>query len=163
MALLKRATWLLAVLAVVLLVATVLLAHNRLRAGLWLALGCVVAMVLSRTVVHRVVDDAPSLVPGAAGQAAIADILGEATRGLLRLTGLIVILAVLVVVWTLFRRGWIGHDLLSRRRGRARAGGRRWCSASASARCCSAWCSPSPRCCSCRACSRRSVRWPSTT
>ena len=33
MALLKRATWLLAGLAVVLLVATVLLAHNRLRAG----------------------------------------------------------------------------------------------------------------------------------
>ncbi|HET9666806.1 MAG TPA: hypothetical protein VFP09_08630 [Desertimonas sp.] len=112
MVLLKRATWLFAVLAVVLLVATVMLAHNRLRAGLWLALGCVVAMVLSRTVVHRVVDDAPSLVPGAAGQAAIADILAEATRGLLRLTGLFVILAVLVVVWTLFRRGWIGHDLL---------------------------------------------------
>ena len=112
MVLLKRATWLFAVLAVVLLVATVMLAHNRLRAGLWLALGCVVAMVLSRTVVHRVVDDAPSLVPGAAGQAAIADILGEATRGLLRLTGLIVILAALVVVWTLFRRGWIGRDLL---------------------------------------------------
>ena len=39
MALLKRATWLLADLAVVFLVATVLLAHNRWRAGLWLALG----------------------------------------------------------------------------------------------------------------------------
>ena len=111
-ALVKRATWLLAGLAIVFLVATVLLAHNRWRAGLWLALGCVVAMVLSRTVVHRVVDDAPELVPGAAGQAAIADILGEATRGLLRLTGLVVILAALVVVWALFQRGWIGSDLL---------------------------------------------------
>ena len=89
-----------------------LLARNRLRAGLWLALGCIVGMVLSRTVVHRVVDDAPSLVPGAAGRAAIADILGEATTGLLRLTGLIAIIAALVVVWTLFQRGWIGGDLL---------------------------------------------------
>ena len=81
-ALLKRATWVLAALAVVFLVATVLLARNRLRAGLWLALGCIVGMVLSRTVVHRVVDDAPSLVPGAAGRAAIADILGQATTRL---------------------------------------------------------------------------------
>ena len=112
MALLKRATWVLAALAVVLLVATVLVANNRLGAGLWLALGSVVAMVLSRAVVHRVVDDAPSLVPGAAGQAAIADILSEATRGLLRLTGLIAILAALVLIWTLFQRGWIGRDLL---------------------------------------------------
>jgi hypothetical protein len=111
-ALLKRATWVLAALAVVFLVATVVLARNRLRAGLWLALGCIVGMVLSRTVVHRVVDDAPSLVPGAAGRAAIADILGEATTGLLRLTGLIAIVAALVVVWTLFQRGWIGGDLL---------------------------------------------------
>ena len=89
-----------------------LVANNRLGAGLWLALGSVVAMVLSRAVVHRVVDDAPSLVPGAAGQAAIADILSEATRGLLRLTGLIAILAALVLIWTLFQRGWIGRDLL---------------------------------------------------
>ena len=111
-ALVKRATWLLAVLAVVFFVATVFLARNRWLAALSLGLGSVVAMVLSRTVVHRVVDDAPSLVPGAAGQAAIADILGEATRGLLRLTGLIVILAALVVVWALFQRGWIGSDLL---------------------------------------------------
>jgi hypothetical protein len=111
-ALIKRATWVLAAMAVVFLVATVLLAHNRLRAGLWLALGCLVGMVLSRTVVHRVVDDAPSLVPGAAGRAAIADILGEATTGLLRLTGLIAVIAALVVVWTLFQRGWIGSDLL---------------------------------------------------
>ena len=111
-ALLKRATWVLAALAVVFLVATLVLARNRLRAGLWLALGCIVGMVLSRAVVHRVVDDAPSLVLGAAGRAAIADILGQATTGLLRLTGLIAIIAALVVVWTLFQRGWIGGDLL---------------------------------------------------
>ena len=111
-ALLKRATWVLAGLAIVFLVATIVVARNRWRAALLLALGCVVGMVLSRTLVHRVVDDAPELVPSAAGQAAIADILGEATRGLLRLTALIAILAVLVVVWALFQRGWIGSDLL---------------------------------------------------
>ena len=92
-ALVKRATWLLAALAVVFLVATVILARNRWRAGLLLGLGSIVAMVLARAVVHRVVDDAPDLVPGAAGRAAIADILREATRGLLRLTVLVVILA----------------------------------------------------------------------
>ena len=92
--------------------ATIFLARNRWLAALSLALGSVVAMVLSRTVVHRVVDDAPESRSRAAGQAAIADILGEATRGLLRLTGLIVILAALVVVWALFQRGWIGSDLL---------------------------------------------------
>ena len=31
---------------------------------------------------------------------------------MLRLTGLIAIIAALVVVWTLFQRGWIGSDLL---------------------------------------------------
>ena len=110
--LLKRATWILAVLAVVLVVASMLLAHLRWRAALWLGLGATVAMVLSRTVVHRVVDDAPTLVPGSAGQAAIADILGEATTGLLRLTGLVAIVAVLVVLWSLFQRRWLGTDLL---------------------------------------------------
>jgi hypothetical protein len=108
----KRAVWVLAALAVVLLAATVLLAQNRWRAALWLALGSTAAMVVSRTLVRRVVDDAPELVPGAAAQAAIAEILGEATSGLLRLTGLIAILAALVIVWALARRGWIGDDLV---------------------------------------------------
>jgi hypothetical protein len=108
----KRAVWVLAALAVVLLAGTVLLAQNRWRAAFWLALGSAIAMVISRTLVRRVVDDAPELVPGAAAQAAIANILGEATSGLLRLTGLIAIVAVLVLVWTLARRGWAGEDLV---------------------------------------------------
>ncbi len=111
-ALVKRATWLLAALAVVFLVATVILARHRWRAGLLLGLGSIVAMVLARALVHRVVDDAPNLVPGAAGRAAIADILREATRGLLRLTVLVVILAAVVAVWALFQRGWRSSDLL---------------------------------------------------
>jgi hypothetical protein len=111
-ALMRRATVLLAILAVVFIVATILLAHRRWRAGLWLALGCLVAMVLSRLVVHRVVDEAPDLVTGVGAQAAVADILDEATRGLLRLTALFAILAVLAVALTLFRRNWNGSDLL---------------------------------------------------
>jgi hypothetical protein len=111
-ALVRRATVLLAILAVVFTAATILLAHRRWRATLWLALGAVVAMVLSRAIVHRVVDDAPGLVNGPGAQAAVANILDEATRGLLRLTGVILIVAVLAVVLALFRRSWIGSDLL---------------------------------------------------
>jgi hypothetical protein len=111
-ALLRRATVLLAILAVGFIVATVLLAHRRWRAGLWLALGALVAMVLSRLIVNRVVDDAPDLVTGAGAQAAVANILDEASRGLLRLTGLIALLAVVIVALTLFRRRWNGSDLV---------------------------------------------------
>jgi hypothetical protein len=111
-ALVKRATVLLAILAVVFIVATILLARRRWYAGLWLALGALVAMVLSRLVINRIVDEAPDLVTGAGARAAVANILDEATRGLLRLTGLIVILAVLALLLTLFRRNWNGSDLL---------------------------------------------------
>jgi hypothetical protein len=111
-ALLRRATVLLAILAVVFIAATILLAHRRWHAVLWLALGCLVAMVLSQLVVHRIVDEAPDLVTGAGARAAVANILDEATRGLLRLTALIAILALLAVVVTLFRRNWNGSDLL---------------------------------------------------
>jgi hypothetical protein len=111
-ALFRRATVLLAILAVVFLAASVLLSRNRWHAALLLALGATVGMILSRAVVNRVLDDAPDLVTGPSGQAAIADILGEATRGLLRLTGLIAILATVVVVWALFQRGWQRSDLV---------------------------------------------------
>ena len=111
-ALVRRATVLLAILAVVFIVATIVLANRRWYAGLWLALGGLVAMVLSRLVVNRIVDEAPDLVTGAGARAAVANILDEATRGLLRLTGLIVILAVLALLLILFRRNWNGSDLL---------------------------------------------------
>jgi hypothetical protein len=42
----------------------------------------------------------------------VANILDEASRGLLRLTGLIALLAVVVVALTLFRRRWNGSDLV---------------------------------------------------
>jgi hypothetical protein len=111
-ALLRRATVLLLILAVVFVVATILLAHRRWHAALWLALGALVAMVLSRLIVHRIVDEAPDLVTSAGARAAVADILDEASRGLMRLTALIGILAVLVVLVTLFRRNWNSSDLL---------------------------------------------------
>jgi hypothetical protein len=111
-ALFHRATVLLAILAVVFLAASVLLSRNRWHAALLLALGATIGMILSRAVVNRVLDDAPDLVTGPSAQAAIADILGEATRGLLRLNGLIAILATVVVVWALFQRGWQRGDLV---------------------------------------------------
>ena len=50
-----------------LLVATVLVARNRWRAALWLGLGGVVAMVITRSVVHRVIEEAPEIAASRAG------------------------------------------------------------------------------------------------
>jgi hypothetical protein len=111
-ALIKRATVVLVILAVVFIVATILLAHRRWHAALWLALGCLVAMMLSRLIVNRIVDDAPDLVTGPGARAALANILDQATRGLLRLTALIGLLAILAVLVTLFRRNWRRNDLV---------------------------------------------------
>jgi hypothetical protein len=108
----RRSTVLLVILAVVFIVATILLAHRRWHATLWLALGCLVAMMLSRLVVHRIVDEGPDLVTGPGARVAVADMLNEATRGLLRLTALIALLAILAVLVTLFRRNWNGSDLV---------------------------------------------------
>jgi hypothetical protein len=112
-ALFKRATVLLAVLAIAFLAATALLARDRWHAALLLALGVTVGVVLSRAVVHRVLDEAPDLAAGPAGKAAISDILGAATQGLLRLNALVALLAALAAVLALFRRGWLRDDLVA--------------------------------------------------
>jgi hypothetical protein len=111
-ALVRRSTVLLVILAVVFIVATILLAHRRWHATLWLALGSLVAMMLSRLLVNRIVDEAPDLVTRPGARAAVANILDDATRGLLRLTALIGLLAILAVLVTLFRRNWRSSDLV---------------------------------------------------
>jgi hypothetical protein len=112
-ALFKRATVLLAVLAIVFVAATVLLARDRWHAALLLALGVTVGVVLSRAVVHRILDEAPDLAAQPAGKAAISDILGAATQGLLRLNALVAIVAALAAVLALFQRGWRRDDLVA--------------------------------------------------
>ena len=57
----KRAVWALVALTIVIGAASVLVARNRWRAALWLGLGGVVGMVITRMAVRRVVDEAPNV------------------------------------------------------------------------------------------------------
>ena len=111
-ALLKRATWVLAALAVVFLVATVCSPATACAPGCgspsaassgWSCRGpsCTASSTTPRAWYRERLVGRRSPTSSA-----------EATTGLLRLTGLIAIIAALVVVWTLFQRGWIGSDLL---------------------------------------------------
>jgi hypothetical protein len=108
----KRAVWVLIGLTVVLIVATVLVARNRWRAAMWLGLGGIVAMVLTRSVVNRVVDEAPEIAARPGGRAAISAIVGGASSGLLRLAGVIMIVAAAVTAFALLRRRWRRGDLV---------------------------------------------------
>ena len=72
-ALAKRAVWVLVALTIVLIAASVLVARNRWRAALWLGLGGIAAMVITRSVVNRVVDEAPELATQPGGRAAISE------------------------------------------------------------------------------------------
>ena len=67
-ALVQRAIWVLVVLSIVLVAATILVARRRWRATFLLALGAAAAMVIVRSATRRVVDDAPELAarPGGA-------------------------------------------------------------------------------------------------
>ena len=77
-ALAKRAVWALVMLTTALLVATVIVARNRWRAALWLGLGGIVAMVITRSLTHRVVDEAPEIAATSGGRAAISAIVDGA-------------------------------------------------------------------------------------
>ena len=108
----KRAVWVLVVLTVVLVAATVLVARRRWRATLLLGIGGAAAMVITRSAVRRVVDDAPELAARPGGRAAIDAIVGGASTGLMRLAGVVLILAVAATVIGLFRRHWRRADLV---------------------------------------------------
>ena len=108
----KRAVWVLVGLTIVLLVATVLFARDRWRAALWLGLGGVVAMVITRGIVHRVVEEAPDIAAEPGGRAAISAIVGGASTSLLRLAGVILVVAAAVTALALFRRHWRRSDLV---------------------------------------------------
>lgn len=108
----KRASWVLVALTVTAFAATVVVARRRWRATLWLGLGSAVAMVVVRSAVHRVVDDAPGVASTAGARAAVAAILGAASTSLLRLAGLVGIVAAVVVIVALMRRRWHRDDLV---------------------------------------------------
>ena len=108
----KRATWVVIALTVVLLVAALLVAADRWRAAFMLGLGVIVAMVITRGAVERVVAAAPDLAEKPAGRAAIDSIVGGAASGLMRLTAVLVLLGVVVVVVAMAVRRWRFADIL---------------------------------------------------
>jgi hypothetical protein len=112
-ALAKRAVWVLVGLTILTLAATLVVARNRWRAALWLGLGGLAGFVITRAAVHRVVDEAPGLAVSSGGRAAISSVLGGATTSLLRLTGLLLIVAAGAALMALFRRQWRRSDLVA--------------------------------------------------
>ena len=77
-----------------------------------LGLGGIAAMVFVRSAVRRVVDDAPDLAARPGGRAAISAIVEGASTGLLRLAGLLLIVAAAAVALALLRRRWRRGDLV---------------------------------------------------
>jgi hypothetical protein len=108
----KRAVWLLVALTIVLVAFTIVVARNRWRAVLLLGLGGIVAMVFVRSAARRVVDDAPDLAARPGGRASISAIVEGASTGLLRLAGLLLIVAAVAVAMALLRRRWRRGDLV---------------------------------------------------
>lgn len=111
LALLERGTVWFVILALVLVAATVLVAPRRWRATLALGAGLAAVMVVLRSVVRQVVADAPGLVTKPGARAAVRSILGGASSGLLRLTGVLLVVALVAVAVGLWRGGWRRGEL----------------------------------------------------
>jgi hypothetical protein len=110
--LVKRGLVVLLVATVALLALTIIIARNRWRAVLLLGLGTVAAIVIARTGVRRVRDDAPELVKRPGARAALGAVLDGAASGLLRTFGLVLLAGAVVALIALFRRDRQRGDLL---------------------------------------------------
>jgi hypothetical protein len=108
----KRAVWLLVILSVVLVAATILVAPRRLRAVLVLALGTLATMVLLRSSLRTVVDQAPDLATRPGARAAISSIVGGAARSLQRLAGVVLLIAAVTAAVVVYVRHWRRSDLI---------------------------------------------------
>jgi hypothetical protein len=108
----KRALWLLVALLVISIAGAIGFARDRWRAVLWMGLGVVGAMIVLRTVVRRVNQDAPSVAAKPGGKAAIESIVGDLSVGLMRLAGVIILIAALAALFSMFRRHWQRSDLV---------------------------------------------------
>ncbi len=108
----KRAVWLLLILSVVLVAATILVAPRRLRAMLVLALGTLATMVLLRSALRTVVDQAANLATAPGAKATIGSIVGGAARSLQRLAGVVLLVAVVAAVVAVLVRRWRRGDLI---------------------------------------------------
>ena len=106
-----RAVWVLVALTVVLVAATLLLARERWHALFGLSLALVAMMVVLRTIIHRVVDEAPDLASRPAGASTIAIVLDDLTAGLLRLCAVLIVIGGICVVLSIVRRQTQRRDI----------------------------------------------------
>ncbi|MET0146444.1 MAG: hypothetical protein ABW122_05555 [Ilumatobacteraceae bacterium] len=108
----ERAVWVLVVLSLVLIAATMLIAARRWRAALVLGLGTAATMIVLRSAVRRVVDEAPDLVRRPGAKAALDAILRGASASLLALAGVVLLVALLVIAVAVLRGRWRDDDLV---------------------------------------------------
>ena len=108
----KRALWLIAILVVVLTAAAILIAPRRWRAVLVLSVGTAAALVVLRGATRQAVDEAQDLAPRPGGKAAIEAILGGASQSLLRVFGIVLLIALVATVVALFALRWRRQDLV---------------------------------------------------
>ena len=108
----KRALWLIAVLVVVLTAAAILLAPRRWRAVLVLSVGTAAALVVLRAATRQAVEEAPDLASRPGGKAAVEAILGGAAQSLLRVFGVVLLVALVVTLLALFALRWRRQDLV---------------------------------------------------
>ena len=111
LALTERSIALLVILGLLLVAATILVAPRRWRATVWLGAGLAAVMVVLRSVVRQAASDGPHLVVRPGARAAVTSILHDASSSLLRLTGLLLLLAVVAVVVGLWRERWRRFDV----------------------------------------------------
>ena len=108
----KRGLWLVILLTVVLLVATIVVAPRRWGAPLILGLGTAAAMSLLRVAARQLVDEAPGLAKRPGARAAMDAMLREASSSLLRLAGIVLLVAVVATLVGMARRGWQREDFV---------------------------------------------------
>lgn len=112
LALAERGLWLLAGATVVLVAATLVAAVHRWRAALLLGAGTAAAMVVLRAAVRQVAADAPDLVVRPGARAATTAILDGASASLLRVLGVVLLLALVTVTVGLVRGRWNRTDVV---------------------------------------------------
>lgn len=94
MVVVKRAVGLLVVLTIGLVAATLALARDRRRATLALALGVTAALLVTRRVVQRIVEDSPDLVVNPESRAAVSEVVGGLTSSLLAAVTILLLIGV---------------------------------------------------------------------
>ncbi len=108
----RRGLVLLVAAAIVLLAATIVLARNRLAAAVRRGVGIAAVTVFARAAVDDVVDDGPELAQRPSGRAVVEAVLENVTPGLVRISGVVLLVAAVTVALSSSRRGWPHEDIV---------------------------------------------------